>query len=363
MLFDPRPKEKREELFDREKELSSLTYFVEAGSPLILCLGIRRIGKTSLVKVFLNENNLPSIYIDARRLSDYGYSRAGLYSILSKEFTRIRGRFREIVEYLKHLRGITIEKYTIVFDWKSKELSITSILEETDGYARDRGTVFLFVVDEAQELRFLKGYRKPDFRKIIAYTYDNLKNIKFVLTGSEIGMLYDFLELDRRESPLYGRVYDEIIVERFDEEKSIEFLETGFLEAGVKVQRRELEKVVGILDGIPGWLAFYGYEAVKKRRTDILDNVLAKAVDLALSELKKLASLSENYRYVLRAIAMGFKNWSSIKKAVEAWTGRHLPDKTLRRSLKRLADMSIIAKKNNEYSFLDPIYREASKQL
>ena len=31
MLFDPRPKEFRSELFDREKELESLSYFVKSG--------------------------------------------------------------------------------------------------------------------------------------------------------------------------------------------------------------------------------------------------------------------------------------------------------------------------------------------
>lgn len=363
MLFDPRPKERRNELFNREEELSSLERFVKSGSPLILSLGIRRIGKTSLVKVFISESKHPAIYVDVRKLSEYGYSKTGLYSILSREFTRIKGRFAEVVEYLKHIKGVVIGEYGVVFDWKSRELSISSILESMNDYAEDKGVVFLVVIDEAQDLRFLRGYRRLNFRQILAYSYDNLRNVKFILTGSEVGLLYKFLGFDEYSSSLYGRVHDEVVIERFSREKSAEFLEAGFSEAGINVSSEVLEKVVDTLDGIPGWLSFYGYEAVKRGKVDILNEVLVKAVNLALSELRKLTELSKNYRYVLRAVAMGFKSWATIRKAVEAWTGRYLSDETLRRCLVKLANMSILAKEDNEYRFLDPIYKEASKQL
>jgi AAA+ ATPase superfamily predicted ATPase len=35
---------------------------------------VRRIGKTSLLKVFLNETSYPHLYLNARKLVDYGYS-------------------------------------------------------------------------------------------------------------------------------------------------------------------------------------------------------------------------------------------------------------------------------------------------
>ena len=47
-LFDLRPKTKREDLFDRERELELLHKGIERGYPIIAVLGIRRIGKTSV---------------------------------------------------------------------------------------------------------------------------------------------------------------------------------------------------------------------------------------------------------------------------------------------------------------------------
>ena len=363
MLFDPRPKEKKDELFNREEELEALSKYVSSGSPIILCLGIRRIGKTSVLKVFLNENNYPSLYIDARRLSEIGYSKQGLYRLISEEFTRIRGRFASIIEYLRSIKGVSIAGHGIELNWRDKGLSLSSILIKMDDYARDNNTVFLIVIDEAQYLRFLKGHNKIDFRQIIAYTYDNLRRVKFILAGSEIGMLYRFLGFNNPSSPLYGRVRDELLIERFSREESIEFLKQGFSEANMSVPEDIIEEVVDLLDGIVGWLAYFGYKFLQVKRADIVKQILEEAINMALNELKKLNDLSPTYSHVLRAIALNFNTWSTIKRTVEAWMGRTIPSKTLYRILSNLIDMSIIDKKDGKYVFLDPIYKEASRQL
>ena len=363
MLFDPRPKERRSALFDRERELADLERAVKRGAPLALCLGVRRIGKTSVVKVFVNESGYPSVYIDARRLTERGYSKAGLYALLEEGFAKARGKLTRIAEYLRGLKGVTVGGLGVELDWSSRVLSLTALLERLDEYAGDRGEPFIVVVDEAQELRFLKGYNRVDFAKVLAYSYDNLRNLKFVLTGSEVGVLYGFLALEDRESPLYGRARDEIVIERFGREESIEFLETGFAEAGVSVPREVVEKVVDALDGIPGWLALYGYEVVSKGEVVDAAAILERAVGVALTELRRDARQSELYGHVLRAVALGYGRWSTIKRAAEAWMGRRIPDESLRRSLRRLVEISLLSRVDDEYEFLDPVYREAAKRL
>jgi len=51
------------------------------------------------------------------------------------------------------------------------------------------------------------------------------------------------------------------------------------------------------------------------------------------------------------------------QEGLEVWVGRFISPKSLYTPLTNLIDMSIIRKKNGEYSFIDPIYEEASKQL
>ncbi len=363
MLFDPKPKENRSELYDRDRELEALSKYVVSGSPIILCVGVRRIGKTSVLKVFINESGYPSLYIDARRLSEAGYSKQGFYRLISEGFTRIKGRVAEIVEYLKAVRGVTVAGHGVELRWRNREPLISSVLAKMNEYAEDKGTYFIVAFDEAQHLRFLKGYRRIDFREIIAFSYDNLGRVKFILAGSEVGLLYRFLGFNDSSSPLYGRVRDEVVIERFSREESIEFLEQGFSEAGRKMPREIIEEAVEFLDGIPGWLAYFGYKTLQLGGYDVIERVIDEAVAIALGELRKLSDLSPLYTHVLRAIALGFDSWARIKRTVEAWIGRSVASKTLYRLLTNLVDMAIIGKTDEKYVFLDPIYREASKHL
>ena len=41
---------------------------------------------------------------------------------------------------------------------------------------------------------------------LFAHAYDSLPNQRIILTGSEVGLLHDFLGINDYESPLYGRV-------------------------------------------------------------------------------------------------------------------------------------------------------------
>ena len=56
---------KKSDLFNRESEYKKLEKDVQTGR-IILLDGLRRIGKTSLLKVFLNENDYFNIMIDCR---------------------------------------------------------------------------------------------------------------------------------------------------------------------------------------------------------------------------------------------------------------------------------------------------------
>lgn len=54
MLFS-RIRKSRNEMFDREHEFDKIVSAITDGVPLIVVTGIRRVGKTTLVKVLLNE--------------------------------------------------------------------------------------------------------------------------------------------------------------------------------------------------------------------------------------------------------------------------------------------------------------------
>jgi len=62
---------------------------------------------------------------------------------------------------------------------------------------------------------------------------------------------------------------------------------------------------------------------------------------------------------VLKAIAEGENSWSTIRRYVEEKRGITIPKSSLTRTIRKLEKLSII----ENYRFLDPVYREASKRL
>jgi AAA+ ATPase superfamily predicted ATPase len=116
-----------------------------------------RIGKTSILKVFLNESNLPYIYIDSRLFEEEGFRRDVLYKILFEGLSKLRSRWISILKYIETVEGLEISMATIRFNWKKKPPTILGILAKLDEWASDNGRIVIVAVDEAQLLRYLRG--------------------------------------------------------------------------------------------------------------------------------------------------------------------------------------------------------------
>ena len=280
MLFDPRPKKRREELFDREKEIEQL---INTKEPLTLLLGIRRVGKSSLLRVTLNELE-NGVYIDARKMyfdSGGWITSASLIGELESALNALRGTVRgKVFEALGHVRGVSISGVRIEL---TREVRVSTVLEALN----DVGAVI--GIDEAQYLRFYGSRGGKEFLALLAYSYDNLDNLWFILSGSEVGLLHDFLGIDDYESPLYGRSHREVVLKPFSKELSMEFLRRGFSEIGMDVPGEVIEDAVGSLDGVPGWLVEFGrkYSETQDFRGS-LEYVFQRAKGFLNGELKEL---------------------------------------------------------------------------
>ncbi len=359
-LFDPGPKARREDLYDRERELETLINAVEKCEPLILLLGPRRCGKTSLLQVALNECRVPNIVLDCRVFEERIHIRyADLMKVLEKKLNEFAKPFNRVLEFLRRVRGIRILGSGIEFETYSvRNVSLTEIFEALSRWAEDEGRCLVIAFDEAQELSKLRG---ATILPTIAYAYDYLRNLSFVFTGSMMGLLYRFLKLDDPRSPLYGRGFVEVRLAPFPREQAVDFLIKGFREHGVEPPIEVLEYAVDRLDGVPGWLTLFGYTALNRGRIDreIVDEVLEIASGMVLEELKHFLEpryqAAKRYLAILRAVAQGFDTWSKIKKFLEVEEGSKVSDSDLYLLLKNLLDASILRKEDNEYRIADPV--------
>ena len=361
LLFDVNPKVRREDLYDREGELEEILRALGLGERFITVYGVRRVGKTSLLKVALREARVPHAIIDVRRIYfEYrSVSRSYLYKEIASYFTQNLSFYNrlgfKVKDFFGRLKGFHVSEFGVEVE-PIPQISFTDLLERINDWCEKKGVRFVLAFDEAQYLRFSGKVR---YDGVFAWCIDNLPNITIIVTGSEVGVLRDFLRVDDPKAPLFGRYMREVYVSRFTREQSIDFLVKGFRELGRNVKVEEIEEVVEIFDGIVGWLTHYGYYRAVRGMSHkaALKEVFEKGSQLELMELEKLIEPSRNrYLGILKAVAQGATSWSDIKAYLIVKTG-YIDDKTFTQLLKNLVKYGYLVKENNKYRIADPIVK------
>jgi AAA+ ATPase superfamily predicted ATPase len=344
--LDPNPKTERRDLYNREDELSELRKSVS--ERITVVAAPRRMGKTSVLNVFLSIVNQPNLKIDGRELYVRGVTTYNFLKAVSEGLSQIIPFHKRILDSFR-IEGALIEGLSLKFD--HKKTSPLDVMKRLDRFAKKEGKKVIIAIDEAQYLRFGK---KVDV--LLAYCVDNLPNLSFILTGSEVGMLHDFLGINDPKAPLFGRRMKTITLRRLGNEEAMDFLKKGLREMKVTYDEKVLKNAVKKLDGTVGWLTHFGYSYATENAP--LAAFVEKAVKMVDGELKELYKKSDRYRLVLSAIAKGFRKWSDIYKYVEVELGP-ISRSNFNYLLENLTKMNFVEKLQDGYAIPDPIINEA----
>ena len=356
MYFDTRPKRRREDLYDRESELGEFENSLKFNNPLTVITGIRRLGKTSLLLVGLNELDLPYVLVDFRGVNPN--SRMDVYkrieSAINAFFRENRKIWEDVKGNLKSISGLRVLGFGVSLSWKGEKTDLMALFRELEKYN---------VVLAFDEVQYLRGPVGSEFAGLIAHLYD-YSELRIVMTGSEIGLLHDYLGVDDPRAPLYGRYFHEVSLSRFTPEQSMDFLLKGFEQVGINPPERLVQEAVERLDGIVGWLVLFGRKAMERGLSmKLIYEVFEEAKALAMSEfdnfLMKRPAARNRYIEIMRAIASGKRTWEEIKEHMERKEGKTISDSVLARLLKALVDSSFLEKvregRNVHYRIPDPI--------
>ncbi len=365
MLLDLEPKNKREDLYDFEKELEMVKRGIET-SKMVVVSGLRRTGKTSLIKVALEQSNVPYLYLDPRFSINSNYRdfvellKKGLEDFLDKNRLLVQD-LQKVAARFKGLKILSVP-LSVEVTWKGREkVTIQELLLALDKLAGNKKSKIVIVIDEAQELKKINWIRVD---RIIAYAYDNLTNIRFLFSGSQVGLLHDFLRIEDPKAPLYGRGFIEVRTRRLSKEESLDFLIKGMRQFNVEPNLRMIEKAVEEIDGIIGWLTYFGHMYAIKGTADI-DLVTSSAVNLATQELNNylLQKKSDRYRTLVKLLVRE-RSWSDLKRQLEEKEGRTINSKTFIELVDNLVKSGIIEKnKEGRYYIPDPITRRAAEMI
>ncbi|MEM2192251.1 MAG: ATP-binding protein [Candidatus Hadarchaeales archaeon] len=264
----------------------------ESDGPLILVVGQRRTGKTSLVRTVLAESGLPNVWLDAHAFAELPTLKKGsLLVILERELNNVVRREKKwrkkLFEALTGVRWLRINSKPpwIHFEWErtDRDFDVLDLIHSFNTLARENGTRFVLVFDEAQEFRKMKGY---SLQALMSYIYDNLDSVQMIVTGSQFGFLYSFLGIGNPESSLYGRGAIEIKAPRVSRELAKGFLEEGFRQAGITPVPAIIDSAIEKLDGVMGWLTLFGSRSVElgSCSEEALSETIEKGSKLTLQE-------------------------------------------------------------------------------
>ena len=354
MYFDPSPKKDRKDLFNREEELTTFSNAL-AYSPLIVIVGLRRTGKTSFMNVALSESDHPHIVLDMRGLS-FNPSQADIVRKIESAFNLINRRWISgVLDAVKQVKGVSLLGGSISLDWSREGVDLADLFDRVNTWAEDNDSKFLVAFDELQLIRGEKS-----IPRLFAHIIDYNQSIRLVVTGSEMGLLFDFLGSEDPDSSLYGRHQTEIKMRNFDRGESMEFLTTGFRQVGIDPRRDIIEYAVDRLDGVVGWLTLFGARCRDQKglSVEIVDDAVKEGGRLARAEALKMVRYSPRYGVTLNYLARAKRaTWRQVKSIMEAHENRTLPNPTISETLNRLVKTSLV-EKNMGYRIADPLLEE-----
>lgn len=323
MYFDPQAKQKSEDFFNFEvlqQELKKV--LADPHIPLIAIHGLRRTGKTSLIRVVLNSLKKKYVWVDGREIA----SRNEFFMKLSEEVSQ-RRRFE--------IKGISFKGVSWSFDLYKKDL---------DYLNRKKITL---VIDEVQLLKKMK----IDY--FLASLFDNYPQIKMVVSGSEKGMLMHFLGQANAKAPLYGRAVFELSTRRLTKEEGLHFLREGAKKLDPPIKEEEILDAIQHLDGIIGWLTKYGWYRLRLPHKPSLNKTMEEGSHVAYEEFLRFAARSEKkYLRILKAMKEGAR-WEEIKRQTQT------SDAQLGIMLRRMIDYGFVEKEEQLYRISDPLLEVA----
>jgi len=380
MYFDLEPKSSREDLYGFEEELEKLLSLLRgrrAAAPLIRVVGLRRTGKTSLVRTALNESGLPHFTLNGRAFAEAPAIKVrSLLLLLERELNEAIERQKKwrdkFLEVLGGIRWIKVDSKPpwIHFEWErpERELDLLDIVYSLDRAARENRTKFVLFIDEAQEFRKIKGY---SLQSLMAYIYDEMRNLQMVVAGSQVGLLHDFLGVHRPDAPLYGRGMAEIRVPRISGERAVDFLTKGFEQAGMSPDRDLVELAVRELDGIMGWLTLFGSKSVERGgpSKDVLRETVEKGAELEVKELENFLQLRrqarQRYLRILKSsVRLRRASWTDLKAGLERDEGRAIADNLFSDLIKNLVKGAFLERdEEGRYFVPDPILSRAIERI
>ncbi|NJE13856.1 ATP-binding protein [Thermococcus sp. LS2] len=334
-MFSTRPIRNEKDLFGkRHKEaVKRLNKTVREGD-FAAILGPRRVGKTSVINVFLNKygSKYKYLYYDLA----FGMGREAIsYMELTPVMSNIS---EEELDYSATL-NLGLVKMDIkprgVVEFQNAFLNLLRCLNK-------KGERVIIIFDEAQ---VLPRFAPLNMLGMLQTISDGFENVTVVLSGSMPGLLERILN-PSEDKPFFARYVERIHIFRWELEESVEYLKKGLGKR--KYTEDELVEAATELSNVPGFLAYYGKLRVNGEPHD---RAMLMAVEYAVKlwklDIRNFIRIYKSPAYViaLKKVAKGPSfgvTTEEILTEITSLTG--ISERRAKEILKNLVDGGLLTK-------------------
>jgi len=295
-------------------------------------LGPRRVGKTSVINVFLNKygSKYKYLYYDLA----FGMGREAIsYTELTPVSTNIS---ENELEYSATL-SLGLVKMDIrprgIVEFQNAFLNLLRHLN-----SKGKKTIVIF--DEAQ---VLPRFTPLNMLGMLQTISDGFENVTVVLSGSMPGLLERIIN-PTGEKPFFARYVERINIPRWDVEESVEYLKRGLPNSS----EEELSEAAKELSNVPGFLAYYGKLRTKGRsHEEALSMTVDYAIKLWKEDLRNFIKIYKSPAYIvaLKTVAKGPSYGITTEEIVNEVTSTlEISERRAKEVLKNLVDGGFLVK-------------------
>ena len=357
-----------EYFIDRENEIKELNRHIISISNTCL-LGMRRMGKTSILFKIAKETNDPiPVYVNCYGVPDKKRF-AALHSESIKDAyiahtgdgkytSAIKKYVKKSVDHLAYQltdMDVSVGQYfKIRVGIKQKDIDPDILLEDAINYAEklgeNKGKKFVILLDEFQDIGSRWG---EDFLKRFRSIVEKQKHVCYVFCGSSITFM-SFL-VENTKSPFY-RQLNKILVKPLPDKEVKYFIKQRFELCGYNISDESLRKFIELTHSIPDYVQRLGSIASWLSK-DITSKVVEEAYEKMLieldSEFRETLSKLNQRSGMYGAVLIGLSRYVTLSN-VGRFIGYDLSRAT--RQITYLQQVGLIEKTGyGKYEIVDPI--------
>jgi len=350
---------------NREKENQMLKNNISAGINTML-ISPRRLGKSSLVKVAMNElekekSDIKVCFIDAYAIKNeeefyQTFARELIKAVSNKWETWISTAKKYLMAFSPKISigADPMTDFSIGLEWKTIKENELELLNLPEKIAQAKKIRIVVCIDEFQNLAKIKDFESLEQK--MRSVWQHQQNVTYCLYGSKRHMMMDIFNSSSKPFYRFGQI---MFLTKIEENEWVNYIVKAFETTGKSISKMlalELAQMVESHSWYVQQLAYFVWNLTENEASaDTLQQAIGQVIDANLPLYQnECDALTASQLNLLIAIAKNEQNLTAVDTLNKYNMGT---PQNVTKNKKMLQNRDIIEKTNNGFAFLDPVFK------